>query len=130
MKKMEMKAIATFMLVYVIGVLIMGLYSVTQMQSKFFNYEVFGSSIIFPVIYFLFLWINTRKYKLLALTGVFNIGLLLFLVTYSLTEERLQVEQISCNWIDIIIAIYIIIIYGVSRYQGEKLIKEAHISNC
>lgn len=130
MKKMEMKAIATFMLVYVIGVLIMGLYSVTQMQSKFFNYEVFGSSIIFPVIYFLFLWINTRKYKLLALTGVFNIGLLFFLVAYSLTEERLQVEQISCNWIDIIIAIYMIIIYGVSRYQGEKLIKEAHISNC
>ena len=78
MKRMESKIALTFAIMFVVGFIINGIYSVITMEANFFTFEVMADAIFAALFYLFYVWIYSRKHKLLTVMGVVCIGLMLF----------------------------------------------------
>lgn len=60
MKRMELKISLTFAIMFVIGVVINGIYSVTAMDSSFFTFDVVASGLLYAMFFLLYIYILTQ----------------------------------------------------------------------
>ena len=56
MKRMELKISLTFAIMFVIGVVINGIYSVTAMDSSFFTFDVVASGLLYAMFFLLYIY--------------------------------------------------------------------------
>lgn len=63
MKRMELKITLTFAIMFVVGVVISGIYSVVSNQSGFFTVEVMADGLFTALVYLGYVWINTRRHQ-------------------------------------------------------------------
>ena len=122
MKRMELKISLTFAIMFVIGVVINGIYSVTAMDSSFFTFDVVASGLLYAMFFLLYIYINTRRHQLLAWLGLLSISGLLLLIIFS--SEGVSGTFSGWNWKDTISCVYYIIAYIIASHQGEELLKE------
>lgn len=83
MKRMELKITLTFAIMFVVGVVISGIYSVVSNQSGFFTVEVMADGLFTALVYLGYVWINTRRHQLLVCLGVACIGFMFLFVLFS-----------------------------------------------
>ena len=58
-KRMELHITITFAIMFVVGVIINGLYSVISMKSNFFTFQVMAKGVIAALVYLVYVWIST-----------------------------------------------------------------------
>ena len=124
MKRMdeEAKIAVTFVLFAFIGIIINGCYSVISLEESFLSFEVIGNGLITALAYLMYIWIHTRRHKVLAIMGVCGIALIILCFLEKSTTP------IALNWKDtlftiIYLATYVVA-YVVASYQAKKLLEE------
>lgn len=122
MKRMELKITLTFAIMFVVGVIINGLHSVISMDSNFFTFAVMANAMVAALVYLGYVWINTRRHKLLTLIGVLGIGLMVLFASFS--SDGVTGTFSSWNWKDTVMIVYYFIAYEIASRQGEKLLEE------
>lgn len=122
MKRMELEISLTFAIMFVIGVIINGIYSVVVLASSFFSFNVLANGLWGAMCFLLYIWINTRRYQLLTLLGLISIIVLLLFIFFS--SEGVSGTFSGWNWKDTIDCVYYIIAYIIAIYQGEELLEE------
>ena len=122
MKRMELKITLTFAIMFVVGVIINGLYSVISLGESFFSFVVMASAMLSALFYLVYIWINTRRHKYIALLGLFCIGLFVIFASYS--SEGSAGAFSSWNWKDTVMIVYYVISYEIACWQGKKLLEE------
>ena len=122
MKRMELHITITFAIMFVVGVIINGLYSVISIKSNFFTFEVMTKGVIAALVYLGYVWINTRKHKLLADIGVIGIALVYLFASFS--SEGVVGTYSSWNWKETVMLICYVIAFQIANYQSKKLIEE------
>ena len=122
MKRMELKISLTFAIMFVIGVVINGIYSVTSMDSIFFTFDVVASGLLYAMFFLLYIYINTRRHQLLAWLGLLSISVLLLLIIFS--SEGVSGTFSGWNWKNTISCVCYIVAYIIASHQGEELLKE------
>ena len=122
MKRMELHITITFAIMFVVGVIINGLYSVISMKSNFFTFEVMAKGVIAALVYLVYVWISTRRHKLLACIGVIGIGLVVIFASFS--SEGVVGTYSSWNWKETVMLICYVIAFQIAKYQSKKLIEE------
>lgn len=121
--KMETKIAITFFFMFIAGVVINGIYSVVSMNSNFFTFGVLEKGIFFALIYLFYIWIYTRRHKMLTLIGVNCIGLMsIFSTLSSFGVDNIRYSNWYGNYI--ILIIFCIVSAGIAAYQSEKLLEE------
>ena len=120
MKRMELNIALTSAIMFVVAVSINALYNV-------FTFAEMSYAIIAPLTYLAYIWINTRRHKLLARLGFFYIGLILLFVTFSYCSiSDISISDISSNWTwrDTVMIMYSVIAYEIASNQCKKLLEE------
>lgn len=123
MKKMEKQIAITFAIMFVVGFIINGLYSVISMDSNFFTFGVASNAILFAFIYLFYIWLYTRQHKLLTIIGVCCIGLMLLFINFS--SKGFAASFSSWDWRDTVTIICYFIASFIADYQSQKLIEES-----
>lgn len=122
MKRMELKISLTFAIMFVIGVIINGIYSVTAMDSSFFTFDVAASGLCYAICFLMYIYFKTRRHQLLVCLGLFSISVFLLFITFS--SEGVSGTFSSWSWKDTIFCEYCIIAYIIASHQEEELLKE------
>ena len=122
MKRMESKIALTFVIMFVAGVIINGLYSVISLGESFFSFNVMELAMFNALFYLGYIWLNTRRHKLLAHLGLWSI--VLFVIFVSCSSDGNAGAFSSWNWRDTILIIYFLVAYMIADYQGKKLLEE------
>lgn len=122
MKRMELKITLTFVIMFVVGVIISGIDSVVSKQSGFFTFDVMTEGLITALVYLGYIWINTRRHQLLACIGVLGIGSMVIFAVFS--SEGVSNAFSGWDWKATIMCIYYIVAYQIASYQGKKLLEE------
>lgn len=123
MKRMESKIALTFAIMFVVGFIINGIYSVITMGANFFTFEVMSDAIFAALFYLFYVWIYSRKHKLLTIMGVVCIGLMLLFAEFSV--EGVAGSLSGWNWKTTVMLIYYITASGIADYQANKLLEES-----
>ena len=121
MKRMEIKITVTFAIMFVVGVIINGIYDVISTNSNFFTFEVVAKGFVMALVYLAYIWINTRRHQMLVNLGIFSCCCLVLMLKRNSFEE-LVVS--GWNWYSTILCIYFVVAYPIARYQGKKLLIE------
>lgn len=124
MKRMELQITITFAIMFVVGVIIRGLYSVISMKSNFFTFEVMAEGLIAALVYLGYVWMQTRKHKLLTITGVSGMALFVFF-----SFEGVAGFFSDWNWSETVMCVYYVIAFQIAGYQGKKLLEEDKETN-
>jgi hypothetical protein len=127
MKRMELKIALTSVIVFIVGVIIRGIYSVIFKQSAFITIEVIENSGFDVIAYLLLIWIGiwllTRRYKLLTwllVLSIFFIG-----ICDSISSGNVSSQIETLGWYNIIIFPIKGVVFGIiAGYQVEKLLEE------
>lgn len=122
MKRMELKITLTFAIMFVVGVIISGIYSVISKQSGFFTFEVMADGLFTALVYLGYIWINTRRHQLLTYLGVLGIAFMVLLAGFS--SEGVSGVFNSWNWKNTIMCIYYFVAFQIASYQGSRLLEE------
>lgn len=123
MKRMESKIALTFAIMFVVGFIINGIYSVITMEANFFTFEVMSDAIFAALFYLFYVWIYSRKHKLLTIMGVVCIGLMLLFAEFSV--EGVAGSLSGWDWKTTVMLIYYITASGIADYQANKLLEES-----
>lgn len=123
MKRMELKISLTFAIMFAIGIIISGIYSVTAMDSSFFTWGVLAEALSYSLVFLMFIWLSTRRHPLLAGLGLLSIGVFLLAIVFYFDGASEAVYD-GWNWKDTISGLYCIIAFIIASYQGNKLLKE------
>lgn len=123
MKKMEQTICLTSIIVFFGGALLNALYSIAFAGGSFTLFGVFADAFAFAMIYMFCIWLNTRRYKLLACIASLEIAL--FGIMASLHFAENPNELIDSDWKLIILkAVVYIILFVVATLQSNMLIRE------
>ena len=123
MKRMESKIALTFAIMFVVGFIINGIYSVITMEANFFTFEVMADAIFAALFYLFYVWIYSRKHKLLTVMGVVCIGLMLLFAEFSV--EGVAGSFSGWDWKSTVMIIYYITASFIADYQAQKLVEES-----
>ena len=112
--KIENKIILTFLSFLGIAIIINGLYSIIILNQNFFDFKMLGASFLMALFYLIYLYIETRKYKLIAYIAFFSFLLMIrfFLLSTSNNkpnEEMETTKQILIAIFSITRVIYLIV---------------------
>lgn len=129
MKKMELKIILTFALMFCISLIINGIYNLISLDASFFSFEALSIAMLSALVYLVYIWSYTRRHKTLALIGISCSGLLLLFLSCSANGAPVSFEGIATSfggwdWRAIVMIIYFVIAAFIADYQAEKLLKE------
>jgi len=121
MKKMELKIAFTFAIVLSLGIIINGMYDLIR-GRRFFSFNALSTGLILAIIYLGFIWINTRRYKLLTLIGIISIGIIVSYMIFSIDG----ITGIVNSWTakETIMFVFCAIFYFVAANQAEQLEKQ------
>lgn len=127
MKRMESKIALTFAIMFIVGVIINGIYmAIFDDLNPITVKEVLVLGLFMALLYIVFVWINTRRHQMLILIGVTCCALVAVLCLSSLVGGAGVVfSSFSNNWKQCMIwGIYGIISSQIASYQGRKLLEE------
>lgn len=116
MKKTESKITLTFVIFFVAGFILYGIYNSATLGRKFFSIDVLANAILVSLVYLLFVWLETRKHRQLAALGIVAVCALVVFSTGS--------NDMAWRWKDTILVIYMVAEYIVALYYARCLIKE------
>ena len=127
--KIENKIILTFLSFLGIAIIINGLYSIIILNQNFFDFKMLGASFLMALFYLIYLYIETRKYKLIAYIAFFSF---LLMIRFSLlspsnnkpNEEMETTKQILIAIFSITRVIYLIVQLKLSRKHAKEIIEE------
>lgn len=127
--KIENKIILTFLSFLGIAIIINGLYSIIILNQNFFDFKMLGASFLMALFYLIYLYIETRKYKLIAYIAFFSflLMILFFLLSTSNNkpnEEMETTKQILIAIFSITRVIYLIVQIKLSRKHAKEIIEE------
>lgn len=127
--KIENKIILTFLSFLGIAIIINGLYSIIILNQNFFDFKMLGASFLMALFYLIYLYIETRKYKLIAYIAFFSFLLMIrfFLLSTSNNkpnEEMETTKQILIAIFSITRVIYLIVQLKLSRKHAKEIIEE------
>lgn len=127
--KIENKIILTFLSFLGIAIIINGLYSIIISNQNFFDFKIIGASFLMALFYLIYLYIETRKYKLIAYIAFFSflLMILFFLLSTSNNkpnEEMETTKQILIAIFSITRVIYLIVQLKLSRKHAKEIIEE------
>lgn len=127
--KIENKIILTFLSFLGIAIIINGLYSIIILNQNFFDFKMLGASFLMALFYLIYLYIETRKYKLIAYIAFFSFLLMIrfFLLSTSNNkpnEEMETIKQILIAIFSITRVIYLIVQLKLSRKHAKEIIEE------
>lgn len=128
MKRMESRIAVTFAIMFVVGVIINGLYSVISMEESFFSWEVMAKAMIAALFYLSYVWVNTRRHRILASVGWIGIALLFMFSTFSSFEGG-SVMFSSWSWADTVMIAYYCIAYVLAFHQAKELLVEDELND-
>lgn len=123
MKKMEFEIFETSILVFVVGTLLGGLYSIVFGEGSFFSFEVIRWA-IFAALYYLFgIWVNTRHYQLLTCLGCLGVSLYM-LLTICHAEENANLFS-ELDWKEFVFKFIVyMLLFFISVKQANRLMEE------
>ena len=116
-KRMELQITMTFVIMFIVGVIIFGIHSIIQ-DSNFLNFEVMTEASLSALIYLIYIWIYTRKHQILASIGFLSVFLTVVFAYVAATGET---GILSWNWYDVIMILYFVVASSIAKYQGKKL---------
>lgn len=127
--KIENKIILTFLSFLGIAIIINGLYSIIISNQNFFDFKIIGASFLMALFYLIYLYIETRKYKLIAYIAFFSFLLMIrfFLLSTSNNkpnEEMETTKQILIAIFSITRFVYFIVQIKLSRKYAKEIIEE------
>ena len=122
MKRMESRIVITFAIMFVVGVCLSGLYSVISMQSNFFTFAVIAKGLIDALMYLIYVWMNSRRHKVLAYIGFFGLGFVILFISFS--SEGVAGTFSNWNWYNTVMCVEYSVAFLIAIYQGEKLLEE------
>lgn len=122
MKRMELHITIVFAIMFVVGVIINGLYSVISMKSNFFTFEVMAKGLMAALVYLGYVWMRTRKHQLLTMIGVLGLCSMGLLISFS--SEGVAGSFSDWNWSSTVMFVYYVIAFQIAGYQSEKLLEE------
>ena len=118
MKRMEKVIALTFAIIFVVSMVINGIYSVTTLEAGFFTKQVFAEALLWALTYLFYVWCFSRKHQLLTWLGLLCIAFVAVLTGYASTYN----ELIS---FDIITLICFTTMAIIGKYHSKKLLKES-----
>lgn len=122
MKRMELKIALTFATVFVVTLIINGIYSATTLKGDFLSAKVLATSLYHALPYLVLIWIFIGHHKWLRLL-VCSIALLLMnFLSYDSGYYPFRYSEFG--WIDIAITVVYIVISIIASRQAKKLLKE------
>ena len=122
MKKMEQKIALTFVIMFVVSLIINGIHSIITMESNFITFEVMTTALIDAIAYLVYIWIISRRHRLLAFIGALAICLVVLFAYFSSVGSSDLFS--GWDWKGTVMCIYYMIAAIISVYQGEKLLEE------
>lgn len=127
--KIENKIILTFLSFLGIAIIINGLYSIIILNQNFFDFKMLGASFLMALFYLIYLYIETRKYKLIAYIAFFSFLLMILFFLRSTSnnkpnEEMETTKQILIAIFSITRVIYLIVQLKLSRKHAKEIIEE------
>ena len=123
MKRMESRIALTFAIMFVVGVIVNGLYSVISNGEGFFTWGVMANAMIYALAYMGCIWMHTRKHRLLTSLGILGICFMLLFIIYD-SEGGFAAAHSSFNWRSIVTWVYCIATSLLAEHQGKKLREE------
>lgn len=123
MKKMEFEIFETSILVFVVGTLLGGIYSIVFGKGSFFSFEVIRGA-IFAALYYLFgIWVNTRRHQLLTCLGCLGVTLYMLLILCQSSENVNLLSEL--DWTKYILQfIAYMLLFFISAKQAARLLEE------
>ena len=123
MKKMEFEIFETSILVFLLGTLLGGTYSIVFGKGSFFSLEVIRGA-IFAALYYLFgIWVNTRRHQLLTCLGCLGVALYMLLTVCQSTENVNLLSEL--DWTKCILQfIAYMLLFFISAKQATRLMEE------
>ena len=127
--KIENKIILTFLSFLGIAIIINGLYSIIILNQNFFDFKMLGASFLMALFYLIYLYIETRKYKLIAYIAFFSFLLMIRFFLLSTSNNKPNEEMETTKQILIVIfsitrVIYLIVQLKLSRKHAKEIIEE------
>ena len=123
MRRTELKICLTFVIMFVVAVIISGIYSVVSMNSSFFTLDVMLDGIVYAFAYLVYVWIYTRRHKLLAWLGILSIAFIILLAENAVVESATSLFS-AWNWKDTVQVIYCVVANLLAIFQGIELLDE------
>ena len=122
MKKMELHISLTFAIIVAVSLIIHGIYSVTSMNSSFINWDVMAKALGVGIVYLGYIWMCTRKHKLITYLAVLAICFAYLFSAFSTAGVSGAFSGIT--WRDIVMIFVYIIACQVADIQAKKLKEE------
>lgn len=123
MKKMEFEIFETSILVFVVGTLLGGIYSIVFGKGSFFYLEVIMDAIFVTLFYLWCIWMNTRRHQLLTCLGSLLVTLYI-LLTVCHMEENVDLFG-ELDWkATILRVIAYMVLFWISVKQADELMEE------
>ena len=123
MKRMESRIALTFAIMFVVGVIVNGLYSVISKGEGFFTWGMMANALIYALSYLGWIWLHTRRHKLLASLGALSICFMILFIAFD-AEGGIAATYSSFDWRSIFTMIYCIATSCLADYQGKELLEE------
>ena len=115
MKKIGLRIALTFAVMFIIAFIIDGLYRSISLGESFFSLETAISAIVSASMYLMYLWISTRRYKLLTYLGVAAIVFLI--ICFEFYSEGVVDVSIDWVWKDTVKMVYYAIAFVIAELQ-------------
>lgn len=127
MKRMKSRIAITFVIIFVVGVLINGLNNIISLKKNLVTFDALVGAMQMALFYLMYIWMYTRKNQRLVFVGA--IGVLIFLIFFVYAAGAEDELISSLNFFDFINLIYYIIAASIANYQANQLLLEDDISD-
>ena len=123
MKRMESKIALTFAIMFVVGFIVNGLYSVISLGENFFSFGVMAKGMLTALMYLMYVWVYTRRHRTLAVMGVVGIALMIMFAGFS--SEGVANTFSGWVWKDTVMMVVYLAAAFIADHQADKLLEES-----
>lgn len=123
MKRMESKIALTFAIMFVVGFIVNGLYSVISLGESFFSFGVMAKGMMVALIYLMYVWIYTRRHRKLAVMGVLGIAFMIMFAGFA--SEGVANTFSGWVWKDTVMTVVYLAEAFIADHQADKLLEES-----
>lgn len=131
-KKMELKISLTFVIIFLIGSIISGLYCVIAIDSSFLSYGTISNGLFYALAFLYVVWNVKARHPILRIVGIIGGLLYSYLVIMELTSLNIGngIELgLEWSWSRLILTLLlelpiILLIVRQGEVQGQELLQE------
>lgn len=123
MKRMESKIVLTFAIMFVVGFIVNGLYSVISLGESFFSFGIMAKGMLTALMYLMYVWVYTRRHRTLAVMGVVSIALMVMFAGFS--SEGVANTFSGWVWKDTVMTVVYVVAAFIADHQADKLLEES-----